>query len=39
MDIPPEKRDLAIDYLSYCIDVMECNDKELYNLLIFFYSE
>jgi hypothetical protein len=40
MDIPSEKRYLAINYLTYCIDVMECKDnKELYNMLIFFYSE
>lgn len=40
MDIPQEKRQQAITYLSYLIEVMDIKDnKELYNLLIFFYSE
>ena len=39
MDISIEKRNIAIEFMKYCIKKFDCKDKSIYNILIFFLSE
>lgn len=39
MDIPKEKREIGITFLKYCIEKLNCKEKTIYNILIFFLSE
>jgi hypothetical protein len=38
MNIPNELRATAIDFLTYCTEKLECREKSIHNILIFFLS-
>ena len=38
MNIPPEKRQLGIELLKYCILELKSREKSIHNILIFFYA-
>lgn len=39
MEVPINKREHAINFLYHCIDKLECQEKAIYNILIFFLAE
>lgn len=39
MNIPPESRDEGIKLLKHCINQMDCKDKSIHNIFIFFLTD